>query len=93
MVVLGLLSAVVSFGVGIETSGDIETVELTGANETVLESDVNADGLVDIADAIVILEVAHGYRVATPTELSADPNGNGVLTIDDALAVLRSLPR
>lgn len=53
--------------------------------------DVNGDGSVNEHDVIVILEVAQGYRTATPDELAADPNANGVLAIDDAIRVLRTM--
>lgn len=88
---LAILAAVVSFQVGTRTAGNVQTVGTTSATDGSTVGDVNQDGTVDEADVIVILEVAQGYRPATPHELTADPNGNGILTVDDAIRVLRSL--
>ena len=90
---LALLAAVVSFGVGMRTAGDVTTVPSMSADDGTARGDVNGDGAVDAQDAIVILEISQKYRTATVRELEADPNGNGTLTVDDAIRVLRSLPR
>lgn len=90
LVPIGLLAVVASFGLGMETAGDLHTIEWSSATDGV-RGDMNADGTVDERDVIVILEVSQGYRPATPDELSADPNGNGVIAVDDAIRVLRSM--
>lgn len=92
LVPLALLAAVASFGIGMHTAGDVSTVPSSSATEG-LAGDVTGDGLVDVQDAIRILELSQGYGEPTIGELRADPNGNGSLTVDDALRILRSLPR
>jgi hypothetical protein len=93
LVPVAVLAAVASFAVGMRTAGDLQTVQWSSADDGTLQGDVNADGTVDVADAIAILEIAQKYRVPTVRELEADPNGNGALTVDDAIRVLRSLSR
>ena len=92
LVPLALLAAVVSFGVGMQTAGDVRTVPSSSATDA-LAGDVTRDGIVDAQDAIRILEISQGYGTASVRELEADPNGNGTLTVDDAIRILRSLPR
>ena len=87
---LALVVAVASFGAGIQTAGNLRTIEWSSATNGV-RGDMNADGAVDEKDVIAILEIAQGYRTATPQELDADPNGNGVIAVDDAIRVLRTL--
>ncbi len=91
LLAMGLLSVVGSFALGISTSGDIQTVQHSSATETILAGDLTADGEINNKDVIVILEIAEGYRPATPRELQADPNGNGRITVDDALRLLSTL--
>lgn len=87
---LGLLAVTASFVVGVQTSGTLQTIQWSSANETP-RGDINADGMIDAADVILILETAQGYRSATPDELAADPNGNGILAVDDAIRILRTM--
>ena len=88
---LGCLSVIVSFTVGIRTAGDVQTVAPTEATGMRMSGDINNDEQIDTEDVIAILEVARGYRSATPEELLADPNADGRLTIDDALRILHDL--
>jgi hypothetical protein len=90
LVPLGMLAVIASFSLGVGTSGTMKAIRASSATE-VMRGDVTLDNVVDIDDAIRILEVAQGYRVATPEELEADPNANGSLAVDDAIRVLRSL--
>lgn len=90
LVPLGAFAIVASFGLGMQTAGDLRAINESSATET-LRGDVTGDGTVDERDATIILEIAQGYRKATPAELAADPNDNGVLTVDDAIRVLRTL--
>lgn len=93
MMVMGLVSVGVSFGLGIESAGDVETVTPLSAAETFVQpGDVDYDGVVTIQDAIVILEIANGYRTAEAFELRADPNEDGRLTVDDAISILHDVP-
>lgn len=87
---LGLLAVTASFGLGMQTGGTLRTINGSLATDSP-RGDLNGDGTVDEADVIAILEVAQGYRTATPQELAADPNGNGVLGVDDAIRVLRGM--
>lgn len=87
---LGTLAVIASFGLGMQTAGDLRAIDSSSATET-LRGDVTGDGTVDARDATLILEISQGYRDATPTELAADPNGNGALSVDDAIRVLRTL--
>ncbi len=88
---LTLLAVVASFAIGLQTAGDVRTIQLSSATDNIHAGDMNADGSVDINDVTIILEVSQGYRTASVAELEADPNGNGELTVDDALRVLRTL--
>ena len=87
---LAMVVAVASFGAGIQTAGDLRTIQWSSATDGV-RGDMDGDGTVDETDVIAILEIAQGYRTATPRELEADPNGNGVIAVDDAIRVLRTL--
>lgn len=91
IVVLGLLSVVSSFTLGVKTAGDVETVQLSEAGGIVTAGDMNADGLLTVEDAIRILEIAQGYESATAEQLLADPNGDGQLTVEDAIRVLHDI--
>jgi len=90
LVPLSVFAIVASFGLGMQTAGDLRAIDASSATETP-RGDVTGDGTVDVRDVVLILEVSQGYRDATPAELTADPNENGVLTVDDAIRVLRTL--
>lgn len=92
MLGLGTACVLSSFFIGIQSVGEVQPVTLIEAGNIELTGDVDGDGNVDIQDALRILEIAQGYRDATPQELRADPNGNGMLTIDDAVRILSELP-
>jgi hypothetical protein len=89
LLVLGLLCMVSAFAIGTQTTGNVQPIASTEALGGRLPGDVTGDDMVGLADAIVILEVANGYREAEPQELLGDPNDDGRLTIDDALRILR----
>jgi len=92
ILVIALLCMTASFGVGIKTTGEVQTVGRTNAEDTpVLTGDMNGDGEVTMADAIVTLEIVRGYSSATTQQLRAEPTGDGAVTIDDALRILRDL--
>lgn len=93
VVVLGILSVVGSFTVGVKTAGDVQTIGASRAEDFVLLGDMNGNQKIDTQDVIIMLEIARGYRVATPSDLRMDPNGDGIITIDDALRVLKQLPQ
>lgn len=91
MVILGILCVTGSFAVGVQTAGDVRTVEPTQAGSPEAAGDMDGNGRTDLRDVAIILEVVRGYRDATPELLRADPNADGNLTIDDALSVLDDL--
>lgn len=80
-----------SFVLGIQTAGEVQPVTLIEAGSIKQAGDVDGNGTVDIEDAILILEIAQGYRSAEVTQLKSDPNGDGQLTVDDAIAILEKL--
>jgi|GEM_PF-894207 hypothetical protein len=91
-IVVGSVSA--AFILGIETAGDVQpVVSRTEAGGTVLEGDFNGNGVLDVNDARIALELAKGYRSPTPQELSADPNGDFSITFEDAMLILDKLER
>ena len=88
VLIIGGLCIVSSFSLGVKSTGEVQTVGQTRAEQTQLTGDINGDGRIDNLDVIAILEIVHGYKTATPAELKADPNGDGKLTIDDAISLL-----
>ena len=88
---LATLAIVSSFAIGIQTSGNVETIAPSQANDMLITGDINADQMVDIQDVIEILEIAQGYEEATPQQLRADPNNDGSLTVDDAVRLLHDI--
>lgn len=88
---LTTMCVVGSFALGIQSAGEVQPIALIEAGNVELPGDIDGSGVLDIHDAILILEVAQGYKKVSPEQLRADPNGNGVLTVDDALSVLSQL--
>jgi hypothetical protein len=86
--------AVTAFTIGIYSSQKISPVVApTNASSTVLDGDMNHNGVIDPADAQIALDIARGYKVASPEELAADPNHDFHITADDAMAILEILNR
>jgi hypothetical protein len=52
---------------------------------------MDGNGVADVSDAMIIIEIAQGYTTATSDQLRADPNSDGALTVDDALRILSNL--
>ncbi len=89
--VLGCMS--VAFAVGIQTAGDVHPlVEPTRAGIR-LSGDMDGNDMVTPADARLALEIARGYRNATPEELEADTNQDFRITIEDVAAILEIVER
>lgn len=88
---LGAMAIIGSFSLGIQTAGDIQPISLIEAGSVQTRGDIDGNGVVDIQDVIVILEIANGYAEATPDQLRADPNGDGRLTVDDAIRILTDI--
>jgi len=91
MLAVGAACIASSFVIGIRTAGDITPVSLIEAGGIPRSGDVDGNGTVDIRDAILILEVAQGYREPSVDQLKADPNDDGVLSVDDAIRILSTL--
>jgi hypothetical protein len=88
LLILAMLSIGMSFALGIQSAGDVETIEPLEAQTLQLDGDIDGDGVVDPRDAAAILEIALGYEQPTVAQLKADPNDDGQLTVDDALRIL-----
>ncbi len=92
ILVIAVLCMTASFGVGIKTTGEVQTVDHTAAEETqVITGDMDENGKTDMNDVIVMLEIVRGYQIATPSQLRAELTGDGQISIDDALQLLRDL--
>ncbi len=92
ILVIALLCMTASFGVGVQTTGDVQTIDHTNANDVArLPGDMDGDGAVDLEDAIVTLEIVRGYKAASVDQLKNDPTEDGNITIDDAIKILRDL--
>ena len=76
----------------IGTLGDGYTIEAgywhrIAGGESEVCGDVNGDGVVTAADAVIALEIAAGSR---PFDSAADVDGDGVVTSLDALMILQA---
>ncbi len=91
ILLLGILCVSGSFFIGVDTAGEGQPANLVEAGSSEELGDIDGSGVLDIRDAIIILEVVQGYREATPAELRSDPDGDGSLTVDDALDILSRL--
>ncbi len=81
-----------AFVLGIETAGDVQPViNETRAGNMVLDGDLNGNGILDVNDAHIALELAQNYRTPTPQELAADPNQDFRFTVEDAIKILEKL--
>lgn len=99
-VVLALGCISLAFLLGIETTGEIHPLhqESQAAKPfqaqllTPQAGDIDANGMVNDQDVILILEVAEKLRSPSREEvLHGDTDGDGKLTVKDALRILRSL--
>ena len=76
----------------IGTLGDGYTIEAgywyrDAGGESEVCGDVNGDGVVTAADAVIALEIAAGSR---PFDAAADVDGDGVVTSLDAMMILQA---
>lgn len=72
--------------------GDAYTIEAgywyrDAGGESEVCGDVNGDGVVTAADAVIALEIAAGSR---PFDAAADVDGDGVVTSLDAMMILQA---
>ena len=91
VLMIGAATVASAFFVGIQTAGDIRPISLIEAGSGELRGDIDGNGVVDIHDAIAVLDIAQGYEDPSVEQLKADPNGDGLLTVDDALRILRAI--
>ena len=63
---------------------------LKPATPQVVLGDLNGDGTVEVADAVVALQFAVGIGTPTPAQVQAgDLNGDGSIDVADVLLILR----
>ncbi|MCP3889271.1 MAG: hypothetical protein GY702_10410 [Desulfobulbaceae bacterium] len=53
--------------------------------------DVNADGVVDLTDAVIILQIMTGMTISEDITVAGDVNGDGVLSFPEILNILNQL--
>ncbi len=98
-IAVGLMSVIVAFGIGVNTSKDVthetsEAADVTGSQHATIRGDVNGDGTVDIHDALMLQEFAMRLEDPTPDQRKAgDLNDNGDIDELDVLMLLKSLSR
>ncbi|QTA81747.1 Putative Ig domain-containing protein [Desulfonema limicola] len=81
-----------SEGVSDETRSKLEAVLQIIADDTVIEKgDVNADGTVDLTDAIIVLQVMAGISPSASITLDADTNADGRLGLEDIIYIMNNL--
>ena len=88
---LVLGSMAVAFMLGIQTAGDVHPlIEPTRAG-TRQSGDLDGNDMVNASDARLALDIAKGYREATPDELLADPNQDFHITLEDVAEILQMI--
>lgn len=97
---LALTCMVAAFAVGMRTSGDVQPVQKSQAalvqvmvTRGAVRGDMNGNGILDLGDAIRIIDIAEGLEQGTVADIkSGDVNGDGMLTVTgDALPILHRL--
>jgi len=91
-----------SFSAGAETKLPIMGVSKFGETRlgvvTIPSGDLNGDGIVDISDALLALQIIIGLKTATTVQMSAGdvaplangkPVPNGILDLSDAVVMLK----
>ncbi len=89
LIIVGSMTA--AFVLGIQTAGDVRPLIGATSADGSMEGDFNANGHLDLSDARIAVELAAGYRTATPEELAADPNHDFSITANDVLLILERL--
>ena len=75
--------------VGAEDAAYVDDIAYSGTQPGLM-GDVNGDGSVDVADALLTLRYSMELIGETALELNAaDMDGNGMVTVSDALTILR----
>jgi len=55
------------------------------------KGDVNSDESIDLADAIISLQVVSGIQPVSPVHRAADVNGDGKIGLEEALFILQKI--
>jgi hypothetical protein len=72
------------------TSEQPVQVQITELVNSSAKGDVNADGVVNVIDALMILRAINGFMTLTNDEMQrADLNGDNVLSSSEALVILQ----
>ncbi|MDP7477241.1 MAG: hypothetical protein QF442_02220, partial [Candidatus Peribacteraceae bacterium] len=61
LLVLSAFCLVGSFTLGLQTSGNVQPVALIEAGGLHLPGDMDGNGVADVSDAMIIIEIAQGY--------------------------------
>ena len=85
---LALACIASSFALGMQSAGNVQPIALIEAGSSQLKGDINGDGVIDLSDVVLILEISQGYVEATVDQIKADPNEDGSLTVNDAISVI-----
>ncbi len=67
----------------------IDEVAYSGDQLGALAGDADANGVVNVADALLVMRCAMGLESSVPSFNNADMDGDGELTMADAVAILR----
>lgn len=94
---LGAVCSIGAFAIGLETAGNVSpfghseaALDLTTG--IVIQGDVNADGVLDNADAKLLLEFSEGISRPTLEDIRrGDTDGDAKITSKDVLRVLHFL--
>jgi hypothetical protein len=66
-------------------------VNIFGTNDNILRGDVNHSGSVELADAVLTLQILSGVIPAQPVFKDADVNGDGMLGLPEVLYILQTI--
>ena len=74
---------------GVHCDKPMTTLTLTIADQSAVKyGDVNADGIIDVSDAMLICQIYLGNVTPTDTQKkAADVNGDGTMDVSDAMMV------
>ena len=73
------------------TDSDGNTSEFSGFSIVESKGDVNGDGYVDLADAMIVLRSLSGYNASDTTIKEADVNGDNMIGMEEALYIVQQV--
>lgn len=91
ILVLGVFCIAGSFAVGLQTSGNVTPISPSEALGEDMHGDMNGDGILNLQDVIITLEIVRGYREATTEQKKLDWTQDGSINLDDALGIVNHL--